>query len=535
MKTWTTMATALALTQTAAAHFVWINSAAKDGKLVITSGLGEPGEYDKRFADRIKQTVYWTEGAAGKKTPLAMPLDAAAGEYRNELAGPAPTVILGTCDYGIFQRPNAPASHLQYTAKRIVKPTVGWKDAKPRKDLRIELLADFVAADKVVLRVVHHGKPLANAEIKYFGPNDDGGTLKTNADGAAEWKLKAPGEHSCFVGTTVKKAGEVNGKKYDAERDYATLTFAKPTAQTIAALPALPEGFSSFGAAVTDGFVYVYGGHKGVTHDYSTQTVHGKFRRLNLANPESGWEELPEGPIAQGLALVAHDGVLYRLGGMQPRNAPGEKADNVSLATCAKFDPKSGVWSDLPSFPAPRSSFDAVVVGDRIYVFGGWKLSGRGTSPEWYETGLVLDLSAKSPAWKEVPQPFQRRALNLAAADGKVYVVAGFTPDEETDQSVDVFDPATRKWSKAAPLPGPERNGFSPAACGMDGAVYASPADGVVYRLDVQANRWKEVGKLERKRIVHRLVPAGGGRLAVLGGANGKLNVAEVELIAASR
>ena len=533
MKLLTTLTTALVLAETATAHFVWINSSIKDGKLVVTSGLGEPGEYDKKFADRIKQTKYWAEDAVGKTTPLAMPLDAAAGEYRNEIAGARPRVVIGFCDYGIFQRPNSPASRLMYSAKRIVEPTVGWKDSKPRKELRIELLPEFTA-DKVVFRVVHLGKPLANAEIKLFGPSDDNDVVKTNSEGVAEWKLKSEGEYSCYVGTSVPKSGEVNGKKYETERDYATLTFTRPNGKAVAALPAMPEGFASFGAAATDGFVYVYGGHKGRTHNYSTATVHGKFRRLNVASPERGWEELPEGPIGQGLALVAHGGLLYRLGGMQPKNGPSEKADNVSMANCAAFDPNSRVWKDIPPFPAPRSSFDAVVVGDRIYVFGGWNQPGRGKENEWRETGLVLDLKSEPLKWREVPQPFKRRALNLAAADGKVFVVAGFTPDEETDQSVDVFDTKTEQWSKAAPLPGTARNGFSPAACGMDGAVYASPADCVVYRLDVNANKWSEIGKLERKRIVHRIVPAGNGRLAVLGGANGKEMVAEVEVVSAA-
>jgi hypothetical protein len=37
-----------------------------------------------------------------------------------------------------------------------------------------------------------------------------------------------------------------------------------------AAYPPLPEAFSSFGAAVADGHVYVYGGHTARTHLYST-------------------------------------------------------------------------------------------------------------------------------------------------------------------------------------------------------------------------------------------------------------------------
>ena len=107
--------------------------------------------------------------------------------------------------------------------------------------------------------------------------------------------------------------------------------------------PPLPEAFSSFGAAVSGDHVYVYGGHTGKTHTYSTDAVTGKFRRLNLADARKGWEELPAGPAIQGLALVAHGGKVYRIGGMQPRNAPGEPADSVSVPTCAVFDPQGEV------------------------------------------------------------------------------------------------------------------------------------------------------------------------------------------------
>ena len=109
---------------------------------------------------------------------------------------------------------------------------------------------------------------------------------------------------------------------------FLLLVAGTQAAEAKTAYPPLPEAVSSFGAAVCDGFVYVYGGHSGKAHQYSTETVSGKFRRLSLADPSRGWEELPGGPALQGLALVSHDGKLYRVGGMQPRNAPGDKADN---------------------------------------------------------------------------------------------------------------------------------------------------------------------------------------------------------------
>jgi len=309
------------------------------------------------------------------------------------------------------------------------------------------------------------------------------------------------------------------------------ITAPAAAAAAAPAYPPLPEAFSSFGAAVADGHVYVYGGHTGTTHTYSTASVTGKFRRLNLARPELGWGELPGQLGLQGLALVAHQGKLIRVGGMQPRNAPGSKADNVSVASCAAFDPKTKQWTALPDLPAGRSSHDAVVVGDALIVVGGWQMKGQGEKSVWHDTALLLDLAKPDAQWEAVPQPFERRALQLAALGGKVYVICGMNSENEMEKEVTVFDPASKRWTCLASLPGPIMNGFTPAAAVLGDALHVSPADGKLYRLNAKQDAWDEVDKLATKRIVHRMVPAAADLLLVLGGATKGGNVAACEAI----
>ncbi len=295
--------------------------------------------------------------------------------------------------------------------------------------------------------------------------------------------------------------------------------------------PPLPEAFSSFGAITCDGYAYVYGGHGARTHSYSTESTLGKFRRLNLADPSRGWEELEGGVACQGLSLVAHKGKLYRLGGMRPRNAPGEKTDAVSLATCQVYDVKSGKWSSLPDLPTARSSFDAVVIGDTIIIAGGWQMKGAGQESEWATTALMLDLSKKEPQWESIPQPFIRRALTTVAHHGKMYVVGGLNSDDDIELSVNIFDPVTRTWKEGPDLPGPTRNGFSPATCTEGNRLYASPGDRNIYRLASDDASWESVGRIEQSRIVHRMLGNGKGTLFVLGGANRKENTAITETV----
>jgi N-acetylneuraminic acid mutarotase len=293
----------------------------------------------------------------------------------------------------------------------------------------------------------------------------------------------------------------------------------------------LPHKVSSLGACVSDGYVYVYGGHTGATHTYSTETTTDKFFRAKLTGGK--WEELTAGPPAQGLALVAYKGKVYRVGGMQPRNKPKEKADSHSLTSFAAYDPSTKKWQELTALPEGRSSHDAVVVGDKLYVFGGWKMNGEGKEPTWHKTGLVMDLSKAQLKWQSIEQPFQRRALAVEALGGKVYVLGGLTAKDSTVR-VDVYDPKTEKWSEGVSLPSKSTSmgtGFSPAACVQGGRLYVSTNDGLIHRLSKDGKKWEEAGKQHLARIVPRLVAGEKGELLVIGG-NAKGEPKAVEVIA---
>ena len=297
-------------------------------------------------------------------------------------------------------------------------------------------------------------------------------------------------------------------------------------------LPPLPEASSSLGAVASDGFLYVYGGHVAPVHTYSTEAASGRFHRLAIHGDtvtQAAWEKLAGGPRLQGMNLAAHRGLIYRAGGMDPRNAPGEEADSYSVATAARFNPATGSWSDLPPLPQPRSSHDVVSLGDSLYVVGGWNMLGADDGEEWCETMAVLDLTAANPQWVSIPQPFTSRALIAAAYQDSLWVIGGFTDDEEVSQQVDIFDPAPGTWSRGPELPAGGFNGFAPAACVYDGRLLVSVADGSLLELDQQAGEWKTVAHAS-PRIVHRMVPARDGVILV-GGASGKDNLDRVELV----
>jgi len=309
----------------------------------------------------------------------------------------------------------------------------------------------------------------------------------------------------------------------------ASLQGAEPTPAKAPEFPALPKAVSSLGAIACDGYLYVYGGHSGKTHSYDTATVLGTFHRVKL-DGGTKWEELPGGPKSQGLNLATHGGKVYRVGGMQPRNAPGAAADNHSLTESARYDPKTKKWEDLPALPAGRSSHDVAVAGDKLVVVGGWHMKGKDLNSVWHDTALVMDLTSKTLEWKAVSQPFKRRALTATAVGNKVYVLGGLGA-EGGDKRVDILDVATGKWSEGPALPGTDRVAFSPAAATVKGRLVVNTSAGPVFRLTEAGTAWEKVGEAVTKRMVARVVPLSDDTVILVGGAGGGSNVDTVEVI----
>ncbi|MCL4851666.1 MAG: hypothetical protein KJZ78_09825 [Bryobacteraceae bacterium] len=272
--------------------------------------------------------------------------------------------------------------------------------------------------------------------------------------------------------------------------------------------------------------MYVYGGHIAATHSYSTESVSGRFSRLNLASRQ--WEDLPPGPGLQGMNLTAHNGRIYRIGGMAPRNKPGEPADNHSTSECARYDPATKKWEALPPLPQARSSHDVVVIGNQMIVTGGWTLAG--SKQEWADTLVTMDLSEPKLEWKSAPQPFRRRALIAAAFQEKLYVIGGINDKDQIEPKVSIYDPKAGTWSEGPALP-ENVMAFAPAATVHDGSLYVSVSDGTLFRLD--GSQWEKAGKATG-RVAHRLVSHKDGIL-VIGGAARRKNFDLIELVSIQR
>jgi hypothetical protein len=525
------LAIALAAPGRAHAHFLWLTCDREDGKAVVRAFLSETP---------IPEGPEFLKHIAGSKITAnrnALGWTKEAETYRVNLPNPTPEAVDGVCDLGVMKR-NGATFRLIYTARVQIGPASA-AEAVATDQLRLRLVAR--PGQTPVVAVSFRNKPAAGAVVKAFPDEGEPIELKTDAEGRLEYPAAAEGKAGLLAKWSTKEPGELDGKSYDEVRYYATLTVAPAATGAATAggdsavrvqLASLPQAVDSFGGAVLGDWLYVYGGHTGKTHKYSTETASKHFRRLSLRDGKA-WEELPCGPALQGVTLMAHGGRLYRIGGMAPHNPPGAPSDLVSVADFARFDPTSKTWTDLPRLPTPRSTHDSVVDGDKIYVIGGWSMKGGDSSnAEFMDSALVIDLARQGAEWEKLPAPpFRRRALAVGAIEGKVLAIAGLNEDGEVVRVVDVFDTTAQAWSRGPDLPGSKRQGFAPSAFAVSGMLYVSGIDGQLLRLASSKDRWEVVGTLATPRLTHRLLPGIAHDLLAVGGSVAGAPISVIESI----
>lgn len=299
---------------------------------------------------------------------------------------------------------------------------------------------------------------------------------------------------------------------------------AADTAAPPSSFPDLPRGITSFGSATIGDALYVYGGHFGGAHRYSNRSQSDQLLRLKLA-PSAKWEVVSRGPRLQGLAMVAHGGHLYRLGGFTAHNKEGEEHDLRSVADFARYNPKTSKWQSLAPLPERRSSHDALVIGNVLYVVGGWQL---GEPSHWHKTAWSMDLSEAKPRWKRLPDPpFQRRALALGQLAGKLYVIGGMRKQGGPTTRVDIFRPDKQSWSRGPSLIDPlakakrgkGMEGFGAAATTVNQTLYVSTYGGNLQALSPRDKAWCTVRSLDADRFFHRMVQVK-DLLLLVGGAS---------------
>ncbi len=275
-------------------------------------------------------------------------------------------------------------------------------------------------------------------------------------------------------------------------------------------LPSIPdrEGFAGSFAGVSHGRLLVAGGANfpdkrpwegGVKVWYDSVFA--------LDDPKGTWEpvgRLPR-PLGYGFFATYRD-KLVCVGG-------SDKERHYAEAFSLEVVRGELVTQALPSLPLALSDGCGALVGSTLYVVGGQEtLTGVATN-----RAFALDLSAKAPAWVELPRlPGPSRILAVSASfEGRLYVFGGAelfldgTGALKRNYLRDAFCFSPKQgWRRLAGLPRPIVAAPSPAPTsesaiyvlgGDDGSLVGTPQKDHpgfpkrVLRYEPKTDRWTDV------------------------------------------
>ena len=322
-----------------------------------------------------------------------------------------------------------------------------------------------------------------------------------------------------------------------------------------------------------DGRVLVAGGFSGGAGTRSAVLFDPRSRRWLATG------SLAVGRFAHTLTVLPGGDALVCGGASLSARDPGY------LASCERWLRESGTFAPAPALPSPRANHAAVFVpradggsaavvvtgglgrgsaglgevdllplGDDGRALAGWRPLAALENGRYHHTATVLrdgrvlvvggersdrpiplfatEIVDPVRATSTVSDPLIEPRVNhfaVALADGRVLVGGGGTFASGFRRSVEIYDPRSQRWRRAAPMHA--ARGFAQATLLADGRVLVvggfgndgDLAEAEIY--DPRRNRWALVGERPRPRARGIAVTLADGRVLLAGGqlANGRV------------
>jgi N-acetylneuraminic acid mutarotase len=282
--------------------------------------------------------------------------------------------------------------------------------------------------------------------------------------------------------------------------------------------------------AAVNGKVYVIGGESAAA---GFQPIQGdNFLRESVTL--NAWEKTTEeyDPAANSWASKATkptgvsnigagviNGKIYVPGGYYVSGSSSYATSVVEV-----YDPATNSWSTVAPLPTAQYAHAVTAVNNKLYVMGGNSLSSG-----YLNTCYVFDPSANS--WSTcAPMTYARSHAGAGVVNGKIYVVGGYNGSTLDLNYVEEYNPITNTWSIVAPL-GTARGG--PGVVGVGNYLYVCGGGWSTYlrsceKYDPAANSWSAFDRMNIGRRTFGLVEAD-GKLYAEAGYNGSYSAANEE------
>ncbi|WP_339376892.1 Kelch repeat-containing protein [Chroococcidiopsis sp. TS-821] len=248
-------------------------------------------------------------------------------------------------------------------------------------------------------------------------------------------------------------------------------------------------------SAVVGGKLYQLGGYT---------STWKPTNRADVYDPATNtWKRLADIPISITHAGVAADNQnIYLAGGYVGTPGGGQI---FATRRVLRYNIPTNTWSNLPPLPQARGSGGFSNLKGELHFFGGANLNRIDRGEHW-----ILKLNNIAAGWQPAaPLPNPRSHLGDAIVNGKIYAIGGQHSYDDyltAQNTVHVWNPATKQWTRAANLPQP-RSHIGSATFVINGEIYLvggelkhNQAVNNVTVYNPKTNSWREITPLPTKR-----------------------------------
>ncbi len=200
---------------------------------------------------------------------------------------------------------------------------------------------------------------------------------------------------------------------------------------------------------------------------------------IHIYDPKTdSWRVGPEIPKHRrrgGAGTVVHDGKIYVVGGIVDGHTSG------TVAWFDEFDPKNGIWRELPDAPRIRDHFPAIALKGRLYCIGGRNTSIHEPGNFMAFFGALIPevdrYDFATGKWTTLAEalPVATAAGGLLELKGDIYYFGGESAQKVAHKETQQLNVKSGKWKLMAPMVQGRHGGGSAV---MGGKLYFAAGSG---------------------------------------------------------
>lgn len=304
-----------------------------------------------------------------------------------------------------------------------------------------------ITGDYVFSATVACPNPGARFHISFDGTNRTGALEVPRTSNWSDWNTVTSHSFNLSAGDHVMRLhidSNANGLPASGNFDTLFVTPVRPNVRlSWTKRPDAPAARFEGVGRVVHGKLYTFGG-------YTCVDPVGATNSASIYDPATGrWTDLGAAPIPEthcGVTVDEAKGIIYFVGGRHGLY-PG-----VATSEAWQYNVDINAWSQLPALPEALSAGSADLVNGDLHYMGGNIGTDRSTD---YPLHYVLTPGATT--WrKATPMPIARDHFATIVIGQKIYIFGGEIGHDSfhrqlTDTSV--YDCATDSWTTLAAMP----------------------------------------------------------------------------------